>query len=333
MLATWVYTQWEHVPGTRGIRTHSFEYFVLCTIGGVLSGLPHTILTPMDLVKCRVQVGEYACATDGYIALWAEGERKGIATRLLGFYRGWGPTLIGYSLQGAAKFGLYEFFKYQYALAAPHAAEHHRVILFLTASASAEVFADVGLAPWEAVKIKVQTTRIYPPLLSVVVPRVWAIEGLNGFFKGLVPLWGRQVPYTMMKFCSFEAIIGFIYSVIVTMPKSEVPKHEQLMYSLMAGFMAGVLCALVSHPADSLVSKLNQKSDNRSLAAVVREMGCAGLWKGLVPRMLFVGTLTAMQWVIYDSFKVSVGLQTTGGGAKSVPAVGGLTPPPARLRR
>jgi hypothetical protein len=24
-------------------------------------------------------------------------------------------------------------------------------------------------------------------------------EGLGGFYKALVPLWGRQIPYTMMK--------------------------------------------------------------------------------------------------------------------------------------
>lgn len=28
-----------------------------------------------------------------------------------GLVRGWGPTLIGYSVQGAGKFGLYEYFK------------------------------------------------------------------------------------------------------------------------------------------------------------------------------------------------------------------------------
>lgn len=31
-------------------------------------------------------------------------------------------------------------------------------------------------------------------------PRFVALEGYAGLFKGLVPLWGRQVPYTMMKF-------------------------------------------------------------------------------------------------------------------------------------
>lgn len=31
---------------------------------------------------------------------------------------------------------------------------------------------------------------------------------------------------------------------------------------------------------------------------------CVGLWKGLGPRIIMIGTLTALQWFIYDSVKV-----------------------------
>jgi solute carrier family 25 phosphate transporter 3 len=30
----------------------------------------------------------------------------------------------------------------------------------------------------------------------------------------------------------------------------------------------------------------------------------AGLWKGLFPRIIMIGTLTALQWFIYDGVKV-----------------------------
>ena len=35
--------------------------------------------------------------------------------RWRGMYKGWTPTLIGYSLQGCFKFGLYEVFKILYS--------------------------------------------------------------------------------------------------------------------------------------------------------------------------------------------------------------------------
>ncbi len=35
----------------------STKYFALCGIGGILScGITHTMVTPLDLVKCRLQV-------------------------------------------------------------------------------------------------------------------------------------------------------------------------------------------------------------------------------------------------------------------------------------
>ena len=36
----------------------SGKYFALCGLGGVLScGITHTAIVPLDLVKCRIQVG------------------------------------------------------------------------------------------------------------------------------------------------------------------------------------------------------------------------------------------------------------------------------------
>ena len=44
---------------------------------------------------------------------------------------------------------------------------------------------------------------------------------------------------------------------VVPKPKEECTKGEQLGVSFAAGYIAGVLCAVVSQPADNLVSKLN----------------------------------------------------------------------------
>ena len=69
--------------------------------------------------------------------------------------RGWAPTLIGYSMQGTCKFGFYEIFKNLYGTAmGEENAFLYRTTLYLAASASAEFFADIALAPMEAVKVK-----------------------------------------------------------------------------------------------------------------------------------------------------------------------------------
>ena len=77
----------------------------------------------------------------------AEGGAKALA-------RGWAPTFIGYSMQGTCKFGFYEIFKNLYGNAmGEENAFLYRTTLYLAASASAEFFADIALAPMEAVKV------------------------------------------------------------------------------------------------------------------------------------------------------------------------------------
>ena len=44
-----------------------------------------------------------------------------------------------------------------------------------------------------------------------------------------------------------------LYEHVVPKPKSECTKGEQLGVSFAAGYIAGVFCAVVSHPADNLV--------------------------------------------------------------------------------
>lgn len=69
------------------------------------------------------------------------------------------------------------------------------------------------------------------------------------------------------------------------------------------GYIAGVFCAIVSHPADTVVSKLNQ-AKGASAMDVAKKLGWAGMWAGLGPRIVMIGTLTAAQWFIYDAVKV-----------------------------
>ena len=134
-------------------------------------------MTPLDLVKCRRQVDGklYSGNMDGW--------RKIIsADGVRGIYTGGGPTVLGYSIQGALKYGWYEFFKKFYSdLAGPEAAQKNKTWIYLAGSASAEFIADIGLCPLEAVKVRMQTTM--PPFATGTVngiSRIVAAEGVAG---------------------------------------------------------------------------------------------------------------------------------------------------------
>jgi len=244
------------------------------------------------------------------------------AEGLRGNFTGWGPTLVGYSFQGAGKYGFYELFKKKYAdLVGEETAHKYRTTLYLAASASAELIADVFLCPWEAIKVRMQTT--IPPFARGTLEgwnKITSTEGMAGLYKGLQPLWGRQIPYTMMKFASFERVVEYIYTKLPK-PKHEYGKLVQTEVSFVGGYIAGIFCAVVSHPADVMVSKLNSErkageSAGGAMSRFYQRIGFAGLWNGLGVRIVMVGTLTGLQWLIYDSFKLYCGLPTTGGAKK-----------------
>ncbi|PGH14869.1 hypothetical protein AJ79_02731 [Helicocarpus griseus UAMH5409] len=302
---------------TGQIELYSWKYYASCTFGGLLAcGLTHTAVTPLDLVKCRRQVDPKMYK--GNFEAWG---KIGRAEGIRGIFTGWGPTFFGYSAQGAFKYGGYEFFKKFYAdLAGEETARRWKTSLYLTASASAEFIADVALCPFEAVKVRMQTT--IPPFATGTFSGISYItgkEGTGGLFKGLYPLWGRQIPYTMMKFASFETIVEMIYNRLPGQ-KSDYNKGAQTAVAFTGGYLAGILCAMVSHPADVMVSKLNAnrlpgEAFGKAMSRIYADIGFAGLWNGLPVRIVMIGTLTGLQWMIYDSFKIFMGLPTTGGPA------------------
>eukprot|EP00798_Chlamydomonas_sp_ICE-L_P013826 gene13826-19744_t len=293
----------------RKIEMYSNEFYTTCAIGGILScGLTHTAVTPMDVVKCNMQIDpvKYKGIGSSFSMIAKD---AGAASLM----KGWLPTLLGYSAQGAFKFGLYEYFKKTYGdMAGPELMAKYQTVIFLAGSASAEFFADMALAPFEAVKVKVQTVPGYAKGLTDGMPKFVSENGVAGLYKGLPALWGRQIPYTMMKFGAFENTVVALYKYVIPKPKSECSKTEQIGVSFLAGYIAGVFCAVVSHPADNMVSKLNAKK-GATVSDIVKEMGWYNLFtRGLPLRIIMVGTLTGLQWSIYDAFKVAAGLPTTG---------------------
>uniref|UniRef100_A0A8C1A0U6 Solute carrier family 25 member 3 n=1 Tax=Cyprinus carpio carpio TaxID=630221 RepID=A0A8C1A0U6_CYPCA len=241
----------------------SNKYYALCGFGGVLScGLTHTAVVPLDLIKCRIQVDpvKYKSIFNGFSVTLREDGLRGLG-------KGWAPTFIGYSMQGLCKFGFYEVFKVLYNdMLGEENAYLWRTSVYLAASASAEFFADIALAPMEACKVRIQTQPGYANTLRECAPKMHAEEGLKAFYKGVYPLWLRQIPYTMMKFACFERTVETLYKYIVPKPRSECSKPEQLVVTFVAGYI--------------------------------------GVWKGLFARIIMIGTLTALQWFIYDSVKV-----------------------------
>lgn len=92
----------------------------------------------------------------------------------------------------------------------------------------------------------------------------------------------------MMKFASFETIVEMIYHRLPGQ-KSDYSTSAQTGVAFTGGYIAGILCAIVSHPADVMVSKLNANRQTgegfgAAMSRIYKDIGFSGLWNGLPVR-------------------------------------------------
>jgi len=274
--------------------------------GAVCCSITHGALTPVDVVKTRMQL-EPEVYNKGMLAGFRQVvQNEGAGALLTGF----GPTAAGYFLQGAFKFGGYEFFKKQWvdALGYEKACEN-RTAIYLASAASAEFFADVALCPLEATRIRLVSNPTYASGLASCAARLLKEEGLvKGFYSGFGPILFKQIPYTMAKFVVFEKLSETVYSALPT-PKDQLSPSAVTAVNLGSGVGAGVVAAIISQPADSLLSKINKAGSGGSggtlsrLFNIAKDLGLKGMFLGTGARCVMVGTLTAGQFAIYGDIK------------------------------
>jgi len=183
----------------------------------------------------------------------------------------------------------------------------NRNAIYLGASAGAEFIADLFLCPLEAIRIRSVSDSTFPKGLLAGAGRMLKTDGILGFYAGLGPILFKQIPYTMAKFAVQGRAAEYMYRSLGKTPESST-KGTNLTISLGSGVIAGVCAAIISHPADTLLSKINKKGAGGEggtatrLLNIAREMGFVKLClTGLPLRCVMIGTLTAGQFGIFDT--------------------------------
>ena len=215
---------------------------------------------------------------------------------------GLGATAAGYFVQGWFKFGGVEFFKINAVKSmGEEKAWENKTTIYLGAAAAAEFIADLFLCPLEAVRIRSVSDPEFADGLADGFAKMLRTEGVGGFYAGLVPILAKQIPYTCAKFVVQGNAADAMYGSMGKSP-SELSGATNVGISLASGVVAGVASAIISHPADTLLSKVNKKGAGGDgpmmtrLANIAREIGFVKLCTvGLIPRCVMIGTLTAGQ--------------------------------------
>jgi solute carrier family 25 phosphate transporter 3 len=293
------------------IPTFGVMYYVKAAFaGGLCCSVTHGAVVPVDVVKTLMQL-----YPDKYNKGMMDAARSKLSQDgLRGLTTGLGATAVGYFVQGWFKFGGVEFFKVNIAQRlGERKAWEQRTNIYLAAAAMAEFIADLFLCPLEAVRIRSVADPTFPKGLGPGFAKMLSAEGVLGFYAGLGPILFKQIPYTMAKFAVQGKAAEVIYRSAKTTPEAS-SKGYNVAVSLGSGVVAGIVAAIISHPADTLLSKINNKGAGGDGSTVSRLLNIAKqegpvklLTTGLAARCVMIGTLTAGQFGIFDTVMGIVG--------------------------
>ncbi|GAA5855472.1 hypothetical protein JCM8547_007846 [Rhodosporidiobolus lusitaniae] len=289
-------------------KLNGVDYAKFFASGAACCLLSHGGMVPIDVVKTRIQL-EPQLKKLGMV-----GTARHIAAQegLKGFATGFGSTAVGYFFQGGAKFALYDFFKLKLAAASGENAVRNRTAIYLGGAAIAEFFADILLTPLEAVRIRLVSDRTYASNLLTGFRRMAAEGGVKELYAGFVPILAKQIPYAVGQFLVNELAHEQVYKRLSEEKKRNLSKGEETAITLGCGITAGFAAAILSQPADTLLSQINKGEGGKGSATsklikLARQAGPIGLFAGLGPRMLMTAGLVSSQFYLYGIIKSALG--------------------------
>lgn len=111
----------------------------------------------------------------------------------------------------------------------------------------------------------------------------------------------------MAKFVVFEKVSELVFR---QFDKSQMSNGMQTTVNLGSGLIAGFAAALVSQPADTMLSKINKtkglpgESTTSRLIKIAKDLGLRGSYAGIGARLFMVGTLVRISLPIYPQLGV-----------------------------
>jgi solute carrier family 25 phosphate transporter 3 len=230
-------------------RDPSLGIIALLALSGAIGCcITHSAVIPLDVVKTRIQLrpGKYLNIRDGFTRMLRE---EGPASLFLGA----GATMVGYIWYGVTVYPLYDVFKhYIFKYMGPIQSTAYHTPVVLLAGAMATIVACFGVCPCEKVRIRTVAQGIGAPSFLAALTSIVEEEGVGYLWQGLPPLMTRQVLFGMTKFLVFDTLSAIILSLL---PSLGDDLGGKLLVSLTSGACAGVLSAIVSQPADTVLSR------------------------------------------------------------------------------
>ena len=201
----------ETVSHTASLRNAADHYGRYALAGAVCAAGTHSILVPLDVIKTNVQLSNGKDVATVLRDILMRSGPKGLLTGAI-------PTLLGYSLQGAFKFGAYEALNDR--VGAGKKGELAQIGVHMATAGVAELIASTALCPFEAARIRLVAGGAGTSLIRTVQD----LHRTRAFYRGWLPLVLKQVPYTTVQLAVFSASTHSVYTHVLPALKMEDPK-------------------------------------------------------------------------------------------------------------
>lgn len=285
--------------------------------GGICCCVSHSVAVPLDVVKTRQQ-SDPARYSDpetgkplGIVGTVLQIVREEGAGMLL---QGLGSTLVGYLIQGAFKYGLWEVFKATLGFGAAEGVV--RVLILVGAAFAAEMVASTLLCPFERARIRLVADPGFAegllPALSRLAREEGVVQGLFG--DGLAPTLVKMTAYTTAQLTTFTLVSEALSGALP-------PDVPRLAFTIPSSLIAGFVASIASQPGDTLQtctsSRLKLSGEcpvdvdtvaAPSLFDIAQKLGPGGLFTGWQARLVQMEVIVVTQLLVYDTIKSAVGL-------------------------
>ncbi|KAL2497034.1 S-adenosylmethionine carrier 1 [Abeliophyllum distichum] len=250
-------------------------------VAGAAAGVVvETVLYPIDTIKTRLQA-----------------VRGGGEIILKGLYSGLAGNLAGVLPASAIFIGVYEPAKEKLLKSLP---ESFSALAHLTAGAVGGAASSIVRVPTEVVKQRMQTGQFAsaPDAVRLIVAK----EGFRGLYAGYGSFLLRDLPFDAIQFCIYEQLrIGYKLAA-----RRDLNDPE----NAMIGAFAGAITGAVTTPLDVIKTRLmvqgsatQYKGISHCVSTIAREEGSSALFKGMGPRVLWIGIGGSIFFVVLERTK------------------------------
>ena len=161
-------------PIERDMKLDLPTFLRFCISGAICSSGVHLVLTPLDVVKTKVQTNpdKYPKISTSFATIWKD---EGLGT----FFTGWFPTLSGNFAAGSVLYAMTELIRRTLAESAGTNADSLEVVIILASAAISSALAATVLCPFETVRIRSVAQPDYGSNTFAVVKRIIREEGIT----------------------------------------------------------------------------------------------------------------------------------------------------------